>query len=182
MKLLAVLVLSALGLLAAEEGHGGDPLISYKWINFAIFAACIGYAIVKYLLPMLTERAAEIEKDLAVSRANVAEADSRIKNLESKLGNFEGELQSIRARVAEEREAEGKRIAQQTANLLEKLQQQRQNEILSETKLIEQQLRAFTAQRALEIAQAQLAARQDEATQHSMVAGFVKDLKQVGAR
>lgn len=183
-RFITVLSLSAMLALAAEEGGhgGGDPLISYKWVNFGILALCLIYAVVKYLVPMLNERAAEIQKDLAESRANVAQAEARIKDLEAKLGNFEGELQSIRARVAQEREAEAKRIADQTKNLLEKLQQQMSNEIASETKLIEQQLRAFTARKALELAEARLAAQQDVASQQNLVASFVNDLKQVEGR
>ncbi len=183
-KLVSLLILSALAAFAAEEGGhgGGDPLINYKWINFAILAVLLVYAVVKYLIPMLNERSAEIQKDLAESRASVAQAEARIKDLEAKLGNFEGELSSIRARVAQEREAESKRITEQTANLLDKLNQQMRNEIASETKLAEQQLRAFTARKALEIAEARLAAQQDSAAQQNLVATFVNDLKQVEAR
>lgn len=183
-RLFSLLTLSALAALAAEEGGhgGGDPLISYKWINFGILVALLLFAVVKYLIPMLNERSAEIQKDLAESRANVAQAEARIKDLEAKLGNFEGELASIRARVAQEREAEAKRISEQTANLLEKLSQQMRNEITNETKVAEQQLRAFTARKALELAEARLAGQQDAASQQNLVASFVNDLKQVGSR
>ncbi len=183
-RILSLLTMGALAALAAEEGGhgGGDPLISYKWINFGILLALLIFAVVKYLIPMLNERSAEIQKDLAESRANVAQAEARIKDLEAKLGNFEGELASIRARVAQEREAESKRISEQTANLLEKLSQQMRNEITNETKVAEQQLRAFTARKALELAEARLAGQQDATSQQNLVASFVNDLKQVGSR
>lgn len=173
-----------LALAAEEHGEhaGGDPLLSYKWINFAILAACIGYAVVKYLIPMLAERSAGIQKDLAESRSAVAEAEARIKNLESKLGNFDGELRSIRERMAAERDAEAKRIAGQTANLLDKLNQQKANELANLTKVAEAQLRAFTAEKALELAGARLSATGQDDAQHRLVAAFVADLKQLETR
>ncbi len=185
-KLLLLALCSALLAGAAEEGAhgGGDPLLSYKWINFAILAALIGYAIVKYLVPMLNERSTGIQKDLLESRASVSNAEARIRDLEAKLGNFDGELASIRTRMASEREAEAKRISEQTANLLSKLAAQKENEIASATKLAEQQLRDFTAQKALEIAEARLATAATPAHQQGLVGAFVADLKQIsgGAR
>ncbi len=179
-----LLLLPTLALAAEDHGAhgGGDPLLSYKWVNFAILAACLAYAVVKYLLPMLSERSAGIQKDLAESRSAVAEAESRIKNLEAKLGNFDGELKSIRERMAQERETEAKRIAEQTVNLLEKLSNQKNNELANLTKVAEQQLRAFTADKALELAQARLSAAGQADAQQTLVAAFVDDLKKLEAR
>jgi F-type H+-transporting ATPase subunit b len=184
LKPILFLLLPLLASAAEEHGEhaGGDPLLSYKWINFGILALAMAYAVAKYLLPMLSERAAGIQKDLAESRAAVSEAEGRIRDLESKLGNFEGELQSIRERMSQERNAEAKRISEQTANLLDKLNQQKVNELANATKVAEQQLRAFTAAKALELAQARLSAAGQGDAQKTLVAAFVGDLKKLEAR
>lgn len=176
------LLLNATFLLAAEEGHGGgDPLLPYKWINFAILAVLLLFAVVRYLLPMLNERSAAIQKDLAASREQVAQAEARIRELEAKLSNFDQELASIRTRMSEEREAEAKRISAQTAALLEKVQAQYALEVANTAKVAEQNLRAFTAEKALELAEARLRAEQSSSAQGGLVDSFVQDLKKVSA-
>jgi F-type H+-transporting ATPase subunit b len=161
---------------AAEEGDHAASELTYKWINFAILAAALGYLIVKYMLPALKTRASVIQQDLAESAATVQKAEAQVAQLTARLGNFDGEIASIRSKAMAEREAEAKRIAAQTEALLAKVHAQREVEISNYTQVGEAQLRAFTIEKALELAQSRLATQTDPATQGALVTAFVAGL------
>jgi F-type H+-transporting ATPase subunit b len=167
--------------MASEDSHGGDPLLSYKLINFGILLVILIFAVIRYLVPMLDQRARAIQKELSDSRKQVAEAEAKIKNLEAKLGNFDAELASMRQRLSEERQAESERIAAQTKQLLEKVQAQFALEVENTAKVAEQSLRSFTAQKALELAEARLSAGMQAEAQGQLVRTFVEDLRKVSA-
>ncbi|MBM3759728.1 MAG: hypothetical protein FJW36_05730 [Acidobacteria bacterium] len=167
---------------AEAEGHGAEPSITFKWINFAILAVGLIYLIAKFALPALKARASAIGEDLASSKATVQQAEAQVAQLTSKLSNFDSEIKSIRERALAEREAEGKRIAEQTQLMLAKVAAHRETEIGNLTQVAQSQLRSFTVEKALEIAHARLATQTDPATQGALVAAFVSDLKQQEAR
>lgn len=168
---------------AAEEAEAhAEPSLTYKWINFGILAAGILYLMAKFMVPALKARAGGIEKDLAESKATVDAANRKVAELTVKLGNFDSEIQEIRAKALAEREIEGKRIAEQTQTLLAKVTAHRETEIGNLSQVAQSQLRAFTVEKALEIAHARLASQTDPATQGALVAAFVRDLKQQGGR
>ena len=149
-----------------------DELL-YKWINFGILAVAILYLIAKFMVPALKARAIAIVKDLDDSKAKVAEANARVAQLTSKLGNFEGEIQEVRARARSEREIEAERISAQTKDLLAKLNAQRETEISNATQAAQAQLRSFTATKAIDLAEARLRSQQSP----ELVQAFIADLK-----
>ncbi len=167
---------------AAEEAEHGSSELTYKWINFAILAAAIGYLIVKFMLPALRTRASVIQQDLAESAATVKKAEDQVSQLTAKLNNFDAEIAEIRTRSVAEREAEAQRIAAQTEAMLGKVRAQQEYEISSYAQVGESQLRAYTIEKALELAQARLAAQTDPATQGALVNAFVADLARQEAR
>jgi F-type H+-transporting ATPase subunit b len=172
---LSVFLLPLLAFAAEEGDHAGSEL-TYKWINFAILAAALGYLIVKYMLPALNKRASVIQQDLAESAAAVQKAEAQIAQLTARLSNFENEIADIRAKAMAEREVEAKRIAAQTEALLAKVHSQREAEISNYAQVGESQLRAFTIEKALELAQSRLATQTDPATQGALVSAFLADL------
>jgi F-type H+-transporting ATPase subunit b len=176
------LFLAAL-LAAAEEhdAHGGDPLLMYKWINFAILAVGLGILISRTLLPALKARSAAIARELEASRESVKQAEAQIAALEAKLKNFDAELEALRQQSASEREREAHRIAEQTKTLLAKMEAQRQLEIESATKLASHELRRFTVTEALALAEARLRTSVDAGAQGQLVNTFIEDLKKVEA-
>jgi len=168
---------------AAEEAEAhAEPSIIYKWINFGILAAGLLYLVAKYMIPALKARATTIERDLAESKATVEAANAKVAQLTSKLSNFEAEISGIRAKAMSEREIESKRISGQTQTLLGKVAAQRETEIGNQSQVAQSQLRAFTVEKAIEIAHAKLASQTDPATQGALVNAFVRDLKQQEAR
>ncbi|MFN7542847.1 MAG: hypothetical protein ACK5TN_08645 [Acidobacteriota bacterium] len=172
-------------LLRAAEEHGGEHAsteLTYKWINFAILAAGLLYLMAKFLFPALKARSNEIHQDLAESAVAVEKANARVGQLTGKLSRFDSELAEMRTRAMAEREVEARRIAGQTASLLEKVAAQRETEIHNLTQAAQGQLRRFTVDKALEIAQGRLTGQTDPATQSGLVTAFINDLKKQGAR
>jgi F-type H+-transporting ATPase subunit b len=177
-----ILLLSAATLLQAAEEHAHEMTLTEKWINFGILAVGLLYLIGKFAIPALSARRREIETDLASSKAMVAEAESRIAALESKLKNFDGELAELRTRSTAERELEAKRIEEQTAALLKKIHSQREAELASAVQVAQAQLRSQAATLALDLAQRKLDTAQNADLQAKLVGGFIDDLKKVEAR
>jgi F0F1-type ATP synthase membrane subunit b/b' len=178
---LLLLSLFTLALQAAEEhaAHMSEADITfYKWINFAVLIVGLGFLVAKFMIPALTQRANDIQKALVDSRKAVESSEARIAELNSKLGNFDAEVSSLKTRSLAERETEAKRIAEQTAALLAKLAEQRQAEIASSTKVAEAQLRSFAAAEALKLANAKLATRMNPELRSSLVSQFVAGLEQ----
>jgi F-type H+-transporting ATPase subunit b len=182
-RLASLFPLFALLARAAEEAEAhAEPSITYKWINFGILAVALIYLIAKFLIPVLKARSSSISNDIAQSKATVKAAEAKVAELTAKLSNFDGEIRSIREKAMAEREIEAKRIAEQTQNLLAKVASMRETEIGNLTQAAQSQLRAFTVEQAIAIAQTRLATMTDPSTQGALVTSFVNDLKRQEAR
>ena len=61
---------------AANENHAeqGDPMIWWKWANFAILAVGLGYLTGKHVPPLFRKQSQEIQNALAKSQAAVLPA------------------------------------------------------------------------------------------------------------
>lgn len=167
---------------AAEGGHGeehGDPLAKWKWINFAILAGAIGYAIVKNAGPFFAGRIAEIQKEITEARAIKAEAEGRAAAIEKRLANLDSELASLRADAKREMDAEGARIQEETRKAAAKAEEQIQLEIAAAAKAAENSLRTEASRLALELAEKKLKARMSPETEGSLVGQFVAGLHKI---
>lgn len=171
---------------AAAEGHGesaghGDPLAKWKWINFGILAALIGYALAKNAGPFFAGRIAEIQKEITEARAIKAEADARAGAIEKRLANLETELAMLRSDAKREMDAEGVRIQEETRKAAAKAEEQIQQEIASASKAAENSLRAETSRLALELAEKKLKARMSPEAEGSLVGRFIAGLNNISS-
>lgn len=177
---------------APAEGHGesaghgegaghGDPLAKWKWINFGILAALIGYALAKNAGPFFAGRIAEIQKEITEARAIKAEADARAGAIEKRLANLETELAMLRSDAKREMDAEGVRIQEETRKAAAKAEEQIQQEIASASKAAENSLRAETSRLALELAEKKLKARMSPEAEGSLVGRFIAGLNNISS-
>jgi F0F1-type ATP synthase membrane subunit b/b' len=74
-------------------------------------------------------------------------------------------------------EAEDRRLREETAQQLVKIQSQAEREIGSAVKGARTELKAYAAELALELAEKQLRARMTAEAERGLVAGFVRDLE-----
>ncbi len=175
MKRLVLTILLFSAALNAQE-TGGDNTEILKWVNFAILAALVGYAMVKFLPPLFRSRTSEIQKGISEAQQVKREAEARSAAMDAKLQALGSEIEKFRTQANIEMEQESARIREETARQIAKLQQQAQVEIETAGKLVSRELQAFAAKLSLDLAEQRLRTRLDEAAENTLVEGFVADL------
>jgi len=158
-------------------GHGGG-MTGWKWANFALLAGGLGYLIAKTAPAFFTGRTAEIRRGITEAARLKADAEARAAEVEKRLANLGAEIEGLRATAKKEMEAENARLREETEQQLAKIRAQSEQEIASAAKAARMELKAFSAELAVELAEKQLRARMTAEAGRSLVAGFVKDLEQ----
>jgi len=163
---------------AAEHGaEHGDPLLPYKFLNFAILAGGLGYLFVKVGIPALRGQQGAITESLTTSARTAEEAAREAAAIEARMSNLDGELAGIRAKAKEELAAEAARLARETEAQLAKVEQSTAMEIASAAKTAKGELKAYAAELALTLAAAKLTARLDAPAQARLADGFIQRLE-----
>lgn len=165
---------------AARQGGGhesGDPQLPAKWLNFAILAGGLGFLAVKLGGPAFKAQQQGILDGLnqAARRAEAAAAESA--TIEAKVAGLDGDVERMRQKAQAEMVAEARRIEEETAQMLAKVELAAEQEIASAGKFAQQELKATAAALALELAEQKLRARMDSATEGRLIARFVQGLE-----
>lgn len=169
------------------KGHGesapaGDPLITWKWANFAILALGLGYMMKKSLPAFFNSRTATIQQGIADAQQVKRDAEQRAAATEAKVSALGADIEKFRNEARAEMQREGDRIQQETERLIAKVKEQAAGEIEAAGKLARRELKTYAAQLALELAEQRIRGRLDAATEARLLEGFVNDLKQQGSR
>jgi F-type H+-transporting ATPase subunit b len=176
---IAVALLLSGGLaMAAEaeaEGGGGHELL-WKWANFGLLAAGLGYLIAKNAPAFFRGRTEEIRRGIEDAQALSRKAEAKAAEIDLRMNNLQSEIDSLRANSRQELAAEGERVKKETAQAVEKLQIHGRQEIESAAKAAKQQLKAYSAELAIELAAQRTRERLTPATHETLVQGFVADL------
>jgi F-type H+-transporting ATPase subunit b len=167
---------------AAEhgEGHEEAPMpneIWWKLANFAVLAGGLGYLASKYGGPYFRERAAQIRSGIAEAAQVRADAEARAAEIERRVANLSGEVESLRARSKEEIAAEGARVQAETEAQIAKIQARAEMEIASAGKNASQELKAYSAQLALQLAERQIRQQLTPETQDDLASAFIDGLR-----
>lgn len=186
MKRLAVIMLLAFGASFAvaqeparseaqkeERVEFGDI---WKWANFVILAAGLGYLMKKHLPPMFRDRTAEIQKDITEAQAIKKDAEARAAAVEARVAALGAEMDRFRAQSKIEMQQEGDRIRQETARQIARQDTQAQQEIEAAGKTARRELKEYAAKLALELAEQRIRARVDDRVESALVDAFVADL------
>jgi F-type H+-transporting ATPase subunit b len=152
-----LLLVIAFGALAAETGEsssagGAEHLAFWKLMNFLILAAVLGWAAYKFGGPFFSSRTAEIRRDIDEAARTRKQAEARFAEIEQRLKQFGAEVDRLREQARQESEAESGRVRQETERELKKIQAQAEEEIASAGKAARQQLRAYAAGLAVDLA------------------------------
>lgn len=180
--LFALLLIVAMPALAAEGEHAaeaGNSQMMWKWINFGLLAVFLVWLWRKVAAPYFTARAAAIQQDLREAAALKADAEKRAAEIDRKIGNLAGEVESFKRKSSADMAAESVRIEGDTRLKLAKVAADAQRDIASAAAEAKSSLRAESAKLALDLARQKVAARMTPQTDASLVAGFVEDLKKV---
>jgi F-type H+-transporting ATPase subunit b len=167
---------------AAEAGGhggahgGGDPLLTAKWVNFAILACALGFVAVKFGGPALRGQQQAIVDGMnsAAKRAEAAAAEAKV--IEQKISGLGAEVAILKEKAQTELAAEAVRLEQETAQSIQKLAQMAEQDVASAAKFARAELKAEAARLALELAKQKVQARMTGEVQGALVDRFVANL------
>jgi F-type H+-transporting ATPase subunit b len=157
-----------------EEESGNT--IYWKVANFVLFAGLLGYLISKKAGGYFSARTSEIRKGLDDAARMKAEAGARYAEIEKRLANIGAEIESLRTQARQESAAEGERVREETGRELRKLQVHAEQEIAAAGKAAQQELRAYSASLAVDLAAKRIRDRITPEADSAITEEMVKDL------
>ena len=161
---------------AAEHG----PSIVWKWANFVLLAGGLGYLIGRHAPAFFRSRTDEIQQGMANAARIKKDADLRVAEVERRLATLEQEIAALRSGSVAEMAAEAKRIQEETARQLAKTQEQAEQEIASAAKTARKELKAYSADLAVSLAEQKVQSRLTPAVEQNLIDAFVTDLRGLG--
>jgi len=162
---------------AAHGDSGGEKdMTAWKWANFAILVAALGYLVAKQGGPYFASRSIEIRKGIEDATKMRADAEARAAAMEARLANIGVEIEAMKKSAREEAAQEGDRIRQETQRELAKIQANADHEISSALKSAQLELKRYSAQLAISLARNKVRERMTPADQDALVRDFVDDL------
>lgn len=159
------------------ESFADKHELELKWANFLILAGALGYLINKHAGPFFAARSSGIRKDMVESEQQRQAAEAQAAEVDRRLANLEKEIAALRGDSQAQAQAENQRMAQHTAAEIGKIQGHAEQEIASAGKAARSELKRYSAQLAVELAERKIRARMTPQTQDALVRGFVRDLK-----
>jgi F-type H+-transporting ATPase subunit b len=163
---------------AAHEAEGGHAnLEGWKWANFLVLAGAIGWFVGKNAGPFFAARTHKIREEMASAAESGKEAEARAAAVERRLQNLEAEIAALRTESQQQAQAEAERLAQATSAEIAKIQASAGQEIASAGKAARMELRSYSAQLAVRLAEQRVRSRMNAGVQEELVRGFVEDLQ-----
>ena len=151
--------------------------LELKWANFLILAGALGYLIGKHAGPFFAARSGSIRKDMVESEQQRQKAEAQAAAVDRRLANLEKEIAALRGEAQAEAQAENQRMGRHTAAEIAKIQAHAERDIASAGQAARTELKRYSAQLAVELAERKIRARMTPQTQDALVRGFVRDLK-----
>jgi F-type H+-transporting ATPase subunit b len=167
---------AALCLAEGGEAAGGS-LQGWKWANFLLLAAGIGYLIGKNAGPFFAARSQSISKDISESEQIRRDAEARAAEVERRLANLGADIAALRAESKREAQSETERLAAHATAEIAKIQAHATHEIAAAQKAARMDLRRYSGELAVQLAEQKIRARMTPAAQNYLVRGFVRDLQ-----
>jgi len=143
-------------------------------LNFAVIAAFIIWAGVKYLPRMFRDRSAAIQKAMQEAQMASEEARRRLADIESRLMKLDVEIGMMRDAAEKEGAAEEARIQAAAEEDARKIVASAEQEIAAAAKAARRQLTAYAADLAVGLARKQI--RVDAGTDQALVNNFAAQL------
>jgi F-type H+-transporting ATPase subunit b len=152
------------------------PSVFWGWANFLVLAGGLGYLIKKNAGPYFAKRSLEIRKGMVEAEAERAASDAKVAEVDRRLANLQAEIEALRRSAKEEAEADAQRVRREAAAEMAKIQSHVAEEIASAAKSATLELRRYSAELALGLAEQKIAARLSPEMQDRLVGGFVADM------
>ncbi len=176
-------LLVPLGQAVAAAGAGAhDHTLLWKWVNFVILAAILGYMISKRAGAFFGGRTQEIQQGIREASRLRQEAEARAEEIARRLAGLPAEIEQLRRAAQEELAAEGERLRRETEAALAKIREQGEQEIASIASAARQELKAYSAELAVKLAEEKLRAWLTPERDAELVGAFLHDLEKRGLR
>lgn len=131
---------------------------AWRFFNLAIFIAIMVYLVKKPLSNAFKTKRESIRAELIKAEEEKQSALAQLTATEAKLAALDAEAQRIRQRAEAEAEAEKSRIGEQTEFEIGKMREQAANEIERKSKLTRRELRRFSAEESIRLAEEKIKA------------------------
>jgi len=161
---------------AGHQESSSDPWIWWKWANFLMLAGVLGYLANKHAGAYFSGQTEEIQRGILESGKLKAEAEARAAQIEKRLAGIEGEIAQMHTQAQAEMAAEAARLKTDTENMLKRLEQQTQLELELMIKAAKHELKSFSAELALGLAEQKIRAMLDPASKETLADTFIQDL------
>lgn len=117
----------------------------FNWLNFAVLAGVIGFALAKALPKAFRGRTEGIQKHIVEARTATESANARLSAVEARLSKLDDEISSIRAESEREFAEEEARMKQQVADETDRILKSAEQEIAAASAQAQRNLRSFAA-------------------------------------
>jgi F-type H+-transporting ATPase subunit b len=166
-----------------DQGKAEEPSLMeevFHWFNFLLILGGIVYLVKKVLVPFLEERGKLIREDMDRSAKALADATQRLAVVEDKLESMDEEMASLRQAAFHESAAERERIEQAATADAGKILATAEQEIEAAVKTARQELKVFTSELALRLAEKNIRASLTPVSEQRILRSFVEDLSAAG--
>jgi F-type H+-transporting ATPase subunit b len=124
--------------------------IFFEWLNFAILASFLGWALLKTLPKVFRDRSSAIQKELADARSATEAASVRLNSVEERLAKLDGQIAEMKAQADNDAAAEEKRFRAAAEEEKQKILASAELEIAAATAAGQRQLQVYAAGLAIE--------------------------------
>ena len=165
---------------AAERPSEGEhgTLELWKIANFVLLVGGLGYLIKKNAGSFFETRGKKIQHDMREAQEMRADAEKRAADVDRRLAHLAAEIAALKADSQTEAKAETERSMQHTAAEIAKIRAHAEQEIVAAGKAARMDLKRYSAELAVQLAEQKISARMTGEAQDNLVREFVHDLKQ----
>lgn len=160
-----------------KEAADARNELYFKIINFTLLVVGLGYLLRKPLGEFLAQRSEGIRKALDEGRAAVEASQAKLSAVEEKLSRLEQEIAAFKVSAEKEMQQERQRLVEETAREAEKIQETARVRMDSAVRKARLDLKAYTAQEALRLAEQMIRERVDDAVRSRLVSEFIRTLE-----
>ena len=157
--IIASILSLALILEEAGAGHSQNPwwnipgFEAWRWVNLFIFVGALVYILRRPIGESLRARREGIRRDLMRAQEEKAAAVAKLEEVNARLARLDEEVAVIREQAQRDATEERERIALSTEEDSQRLREQARREIESAAKNARQELRRYSAEQSVKLAE-----------------------------
>jgi F0F1-type ATP synthase membrane subunit b/b' len=162
---------------ARAEATEGHSLLIWKWINFWIMMAGLGYLAAKKGPAFFNARSRDIQKAIEDATGLKVQAEFRSSEIDRRMAALSSEIAQLKDSARADMEKEAARIEEETAAALSRIHEQATREIQSMHHQAERAVREHAVNIAFDLALVHLRENPEQANQDELVSAFTSDLR-----